>query len=61
MFENREYRIYMTGKLATLSRNIECANDDTAVEQARRLFPNGLVEVWHGNRLVSRIEKVAAK
>lgn len=56
MLSNRDYRIYVTSAAAVLSRDLACADDEAAVEQARRLFPHGLVEVWQHNRLVQRIE-----
>lgn len=55
MFSNREYRPYASAEQAVLSRDIHCADDETAIEQARRLFPSGLIEIWQGNRLVGRV------
>lgn len=52
------YRIYFVdpeGRLG-LHRDIECADDQTALEQARRFHPVGLVEAWQGTRLVGRLE-----
>lgn len=56
MFGNREYRLYVTSELATFCRDLRCADDNMAREQAQRLFPNHLVEIWLGNRLVGRID-----
>jgi hypothetical protein len=60
MIGNRDYRVYVTSETAALSRDLECADDDAAVEQARRLFPQGLVEIWQAHRLVQRIEATEA-
>lgn len=59
MFSALEYRVYFMSGGAVLSRDLQCADDDAATEQAGRLFPEGVVEVWQGNRLVARIENVA--
>lgn len=59
MFGNREYRVYVIDDSAALSRDLECADDAAAIEQARRMFPERLVEVWQGHRLIERIEGVA--
>lgn len=59
MFSALEYRVYFMSGEAVLSRDLQCADDDAATEQAGRLFPEGIVEVWQGNRLVTRIENVA--
>lgn len=60
MFSAPEYRIYFMNGSAVLSRDLQCADDETAIEQAERLFSEGIVEVWQGNRLVTRIEHVTA-
>lgn len=57
MFSAKEYRVYFLSGAAVLSRDIQCADDTIAIEQAERLFPEGIVEVWQGNRLVTRLEK----
>jgi hypothetical protein len=54
MIGSREYRIYTTAGLATFWRDLHCTDDEVAIEQAARLFPTGVVEVWQGDRLVSR-------
>ena len=59
MFNAPEYRVYFMSGLLGLSRDIQCADDQTATEQARRLFPEDIVEVWQGDRLVTRIENRA--
>jgi len=56
MFNAPEYRVYFVSEALALSRDIHCADDQAAIEQAGRLFPEGIVEVWQGNRLVTRIE-----
>ncbi len=62
MFGAQEYRVYFLSGSAALSRDIQCADDARAIEQAVRLFPEGIVEVWHATRLVRRIDrKVAAE
>ena len=55
MLSNREYRLYVTGEMATFCRDLQCADDDMAREQAQRLFPNRMIEIWQGNRLIGRI------
>lgn len=60
MFGSTEYRVYFLSGAAVLSRDIQCADDALAIEQAGRLFPEGIVEVWQGNRLVTRVENVTA-
>ena len=57
MFSVSEYRVYFLSGGAVLSRELQCASDALAVEQAKRMFAEGIVEVWQGNRLVTRIEK----
>ena len=59
MFSASEYRVYFLSEGAILSRDIQCADDTLAIEQAERLFPEGIIEVWQGNRLVSRNETPA--
>lgn len=61
MFGAPEYRIYFLSGSVVLSRDIQSADDGAAIEQAERLFPEGIVEVWHGTRLVTRIENVATE
>lgn len=56
MFSAPEYRVYFLSGSAVLSREIQCADDAIAIEQAERLFSEGIVEVWQGNRLVTRME-----
>ena len=60
MFTGSEYRIYFLSGSAVLSRDIQCADDKLAIEQAERLFPKGIIEIWQGNRLVSRSDTPAA-
>jgi hypothetical protein len=54
MFSAAEYRVYFLSGSAVLSRDIHCADDSLAIEQAERLFPEGIIEVWQANRLVNR-------
>lgn len=61
MFNAPEYRVYFMSGLLALSRDIQCGDDQAAIEQAGRLFPEGIVEVWQGNRLVTRMENVAVE
>ena len=61
MFGAPEYRLYFLSGTAVLSRDIQCADDALAIEQAERLFPEGIVEIWQGNRLVNRLENVVAE
>lgn len=58
MLETAEYRVYFLSSGAVLSRDIKCAGDDLAVGHATRLFPEGVIELWRGNRLVPRVESV---
>jgi hypothetical protein len=53
-----EYRVYFISGDAVLSRDIECADDLLAIEQAERLFSEGIIELWQGNRLITRLENV---
>ena len=59
MFTAPEYRIYFLSGSVVLSRDVQCADDEAAIEQAERLYPVGIIEVWQGHRLVTRIENVA--
>ena len=60
MFSAPAYRVYFLSGSAVLSRDIHCGDDALAIEQAERLFPEGIVEVWQANRLVTRLENIAA-
>lgn len=59
MLSATEYRVYFHSGAVILSRDLQCADDALALEQAERLFPEGIIEIWQGNRLVSRIENAA--
>ncbi len=60
MFTGPEYRIYFLSGSVVLSRDVQCVDDEAAIEQAGRLYPVGIIEVWQGHRLVSRIENLPA-
>jgi hypothetical protein len=53
-----EHRVYFVSGSAVLSRDIQCTDDTLAIEHAERLLPEGIVEVWQGNRLVTRLANV---
>jgi hypothetical protein len=60
MFNAPEYRVYFLSGSVVLSRDVKCADDKAAMEQAERLYPVGIIEVWQGHRLVARIENLPA-
>ena len=54
-----EYRIYTVkkdGHLAGPPTVVDCLDDETAVNEAKQLLDELIVEVWQGARVVKRLE-----
>jgi hypothetical protein len=59
-----EYRIYTIlegGRIAGPSDNVDCADDDEAVNKAIQLANGSEQEVWNNARLIARIPKSPPK
>jgi hypothetical protein len=53
----RLYTVCPNGRLQ-LSRTLECADDEAALQQARAGVDGQAAELWHGGRLVGRFSKL---
>jgi hypothetical protein len=51
----RVYSIEADGRIATLPRVMECADDEEAIQQAKRMKDGKVLEVWDGARQVAEI------
>jgi hypothetical protein len=51
----RIFEINADGHIAGPAKVIVCADDEKAVEQAKRLKNGEIVEVWHGKRRIAEI------
>ncbi|MEO7278228.1 MAG: hypothetical protein ABIW33_09430 [Sphingomicrobium sp.] len=57
-FVSADYRVYRldgTGRIAA-GDWIDAASDDEALRAARETRASGRIELWHGKRLVARID-----
>jgi hypothetical protein len=54
----RHYRLYMieAGHIAGPPEILQCQDDQDAIEQARHLFKECVIEVWETTRFIARIE-----
>jgi hypothetical protein len=53
------YRVYKLGTDGHISEPpevLECADDDTAVAQAKQLLNGSVIEVWNEARVVARLD-----
>jgi hypothetical protein len=53
-----QYRAYHVGEddQYTAGFNLDCTDDQDAIEIAKRLAERNLVELWQGNRKVARLQ-----
>jgi hypothetical protein len=58
-----EYRAYTVGCDGHFTgfEPLVCADDSEAIEKAKRLIDGHDIELWSGNRLVTRLERGANK
>ena len=56
----REYRVFFierNNRISSVPEIIECADDQDAIQKAMPLVDGHDVEIWHGDRLVSRLPR----
>jgi hypothetical protein len=58
------YKVYVldsAGRISSPFKTIECADDNEALEQAKRYLSGSAVEVWQHNKLIVRLEPPNSK